>query len=269
MNSLTVAIPEIQAPVVLADSRFLETLAQVEAQVAALAINDDAGAQAAADIQIRLTTAGKKLDATRKGLKAPFIEAGRLIDAAAREPMERIEAAKDKLKQRLTAYVIEQDRRAREAEAARQKELARLEAIRLAEEKEAKRLADEAMRLQREQEAAALEAAEEGDVLLLEDSLEPEAPREKTETEKAIEAVRYAPAPVAAKPIGVSFRVTLVPTVTDLAALPDQFVIRTPNTQGLIATFCTPWKEGSAVPTCPGVSFEIKREPVSTGRRMF
>src|SRR5882757_6286155 len=95
---LHVAVILPPAPYALATSGFLATLAQVEADIAGITITDTESAQAAANIQSRLTTAGTTLERQRKALKDPFIAAGRAIDDAARGPSDRIESAKNAVK---------------------------------------------------------------------------------------------------------------------------------------------------------------------------
>lgn len=262
-DTITLAPITPSAPFVLADSSFLTTLAQVEKQVVALTISDITTAQIAADLQIRLTSAGRKLEAAREFLKRPLIEKGREIDAAAKEASNRIERAKTTLKTALSAYDAELQRIAREAELTRQRELARLEKIRLAEEAEAKRKIDELARI-------AAEAAKKNEVLMLEiDDFGPAEPPPKTAVEVEIERVKFAPAPVMQRPTGIAFRVRLIHRVESVAALPDTFVIRSANDAAIRATFCAGYREGEPLPVCPGVVFTVDKTPVDTGRRVF
>ncbi len=265
---IDVELVPLPSPLRLASPAFITSLREVEGQIAALKITDAASAQAAATLQQRLTKAGTTLEATRKTLKAPFKEQGDKIDAIAAGPAGRIEHAKRTLKDALTAYDDECRRIAAKAEEDRQKELARLEGLRLAEEKAAKDKADalarevaEAARLREEAAKAAnkpLPVEEDfGEV-------PPAEPPPKTETEKAIEAIQYAPAVAAPKPEGIVWRTTLIPTVTDVKALPEIFVVRTPNLQAIRSTFCTGFKSGDPLPVCAGVRFDVKREPVGS-----
>ena len=73
----------------------------------------------------------------------------------------------------------------------------------------------------------------------------------------------------AAAPSGIAYRVTLMPFVEDLSKVPDKFLIKTPNMQGIRAKHCQTWKEGMAVPVVAGVRFEIQRTAVSTGKAEF
>jgi hypothetical protein len=113
---LHVAVTLPPAPYALATSGFLVTLAAVEAEIASIAITDAESAQQAATIQSRLTSAGSALEKQRKALKDPFLAAGKAIDAAAAEPAARIEAAKQAVKAKLTAFDAEQRRIAAEAD---------------------------------------------------------------------------------------------------------------------------------------------------------
>ncbi len=263
-DQLQVPVVAPPLPLILADSAFLSTLANVEQQVATLKIVDAQSSQQAADLLTRLTAAGKKLDATRAELKRPFREIAEKIDAAAREPAARIEQAKTTLKTASTAFELEQQRIASEAEKKRQAELARLEKIRLAEEAEAKRKADEIAR-----QLAEANAKQNAPVMEIQFDDVPEEPAPKTETEKAIEAVKFAPAPVAAKPTGVRYKVTLKAVVEDVNKLPDCFVTKIANLRGIQSTFCAGWKEGQPLPVLAGVRFEIERTTESTGRAVF
>lgn len=62
-------------------------------------------------------------------------------------------------------------------------------------------------------------------------------------------------------------RVTLRPTVTDVHLLPSSLVIVTANEAEIQRLFCAGWREGSPLPTVPGIKFELHREPIATGRR--
>lgn len=245
--------------VIVCGSNFLHSLAECERAVAHISITDAATAQEAADIQQRLTGAGRKLEEVRVKLKAPFIEKGREIDAAAKEPAGRIDAAKLGIARKLVAYQQAQAEVARKAEAERQKELARLE--KLAQEERAK--AAEVLR-------QAAEAAKKSSAPVIEIDFDDPPPEPvKTEVEKQIDAVKYAPAVVAAKPAGISYRVYLIIESIDVAKLPDRFVVRTANEKAIRAAFCSGWKDGDKLPECAGVAFKIDRSAVSTGRGDF
>ncbi len=252
-------------PLVLANQAFLTTLADVEAQVGSLKIVDAQTAQFAANLQIRLTEAGKKLEATRLQLKRPFIDISAKIDATARVPADRIEKAKAALRNAQVDWDAHQRKIAADAEAARQKELERLEKLRREEEAEAKRKTDELARI-----AAAAAAANKAPVEEIEFGDDaPDEPAPKTATELEIERVKFAPAPVVEKPAGITFRVSLRHLVENLAVLPETFVNKTANDTAIRATFCNGYRDGEPLPSCPGVKFWVERTPVSTGKSTF
>jgi len=265
-------------PLVLADRKFLTTLTTVEQQVAALKVTDASTQQLAADLQIRLTAAGGALEKERKAIKQPFLDKCTEIDAAARPVTLRIDTAKAVLKKALTDFALEQARIAAKAEADRQAELRRLEALRVAEERarqeKAAELARQAALAQAERERVAEAARIAGlpaPVVLMdvEDDCPDDAPLEpapKTETEKAIEAVKYAAPVVVAKPVGITMRTRLVLRVVDVAKVPDVFVVRTANEKAINATYCTGWKKGQPLPVVPGCEFTVDETAVSTGR---
>lgn len=257
MNNLSVPIQLAPAPYILADPAFLATLETVEQQAAAIKVTDAATAQAAAQLQVRLTNAGRDLERMRTELTAPFLAAQRKIADVARGPAGRIEAAKSTLKAQLTAYDAAERAKAAEAERVRQAELRRLEIIRLNEER-----AEAARKAETDRLFAEIAAANKP----VPDDLDDPVPVVQTETEKAIEAIKYAPVAVAPKPSGITFRVSLAAVVVDVNALPVEFVTREPKLRALQATFCSGWREGQELPVVPGVRFEVKRTAVSTGR---
>ena len=247
---------------VVCDSPFLYTLSVVEREVSQIVISDEQSAQAVSNLLQRLTMAGKKLEDVRTKLKAPLIAKGREIDDAARAPAVRIEAAKKILKDRVLAFTAEQAEAARKAEAERQAEIRRLEDIRIKEQKAA------------EERAAAL--AKQAAAIPPSDfdfddggELPPVAPPEKTETEKRIDAIKFAPVPKVAKPAGVTTKVFLIIESIDIDHLPDVFVVKSANEARIRATFCVGYKDGDALPECPGVKFKVERQVQSTGRSQF
>lgn len=146
LEVLDVEVTPLPMPLRLAQPAFLTALKDCETQIATLKIADAASAQLAATLNGRLTTAGKMLEETRVRLTAPVLAQQRAIMEAAKVPAARIAKAKATLQQALTAYDQEQQRKAREAEEARQAELRRLEALRLAEERAAQAKAAELAR---------------------------------------------------------------------------------------------------------------------------
>jgi hypothetical protein len=253
-------------PMVLADAKFLSTLAEVEAQVSQLKITDALSAQHAANLQVRLTAAGKKLDEARLAIKRPFLDISKLIDDVAKAPNERIEEAKKKLRHAQIQWDIDQRRRADEAEAARKAELERLEKIKAQEDAEAKRKTEELAKLAAENAAKSTVPVMDVD---FGDEPPPTPPPQKTETEKKIEAVKFAPAPVIQKPTGIAFRVSLRHRVDNINELPDAFVVKTVNDTLIRSTFCNGYKENEPLPVCPGITFYVERTTYSTGKDAF
>lgn len=64
-----------------------------------------------------------------------------------------------------------------------------------------------------------------------------------------------------------NMRVTLTYAVVDVNSLPSSLVIVQPNEAEIKRLFCAGWKEGDAIPSAPGIRFEINRDPIPTGRR--
>lgn len=259
-------VPVPPLPLVLADSVFLSALKQVEGQVATFKITDAQSAQAAADLQTRLTNAGTKLEKARVALVAPYLAQQRAINTAAEGPADRITAAKKTLSNLQTAWAVEQQRLARIAEQKRQDELRALEQQRVKEaEAEAARVAE----LQRQADEVAATAAKGVKIFDFDAEDEPEPtpePVQPTPTEERIAQLQAAPVVVAPKPVGVRLVVKLVATVIDVGALPDIFVVKTAKMAALSAAYCSGWKEGMAIPVCPGVKFEAVSSTQSTGR---
>lgn len=252
-------------PIILCNSGFLHTLATVEREVAGIAITDAASAQAAANLQVRLTAAAKALEDARTKLKAPFIAKGREIDEAAKAPATRIEQAKRGINSKLVQFQQAEAERARKAEQARQAELDRLQKLRDEEARIAREKAAEVARL-------AMEAAAKSTAPVVEldfDEVPTSLDIPKTEIEKQIDAVRHAPAVVAAKPEGVRFTCKLIIDTVDASKLPDQFVVREPKLAAIRSLYCVGWKEGEPIPECPGVTFKVDRMSTSTGRSVF
>lgn len=257
-------VPAPPLPLVLADNVFLSALKQVEAQVATFKITDAQSAQAAADLQTRLTNAGSKLEKARVALVAPFLAQQRAINTAAEGPADRITTAKKTLSTIQTNWAVEQQRLARVAEQERQRQLAALEAQRVKEaEEEAARQAE----LQRQADEVAAAAAK-GGVRIFEFDEEEPAPEvvPPTATEQRIAEIVAAPVVIAPKPVGVRLKVTLNAIVEDVNKLADIFVKKTENMAAIKAAYCQGWREGQPIPVCAGVRFEVSRTTESTGR---
>ncbi len=263
---------------ILADTAFMTTLKQVESTVETIKITDAQSAQQAADLLTRLTKAGTALEAQRVAIKRPYLTLMAAVDAAAKVPQARIDAAKRTLSKLQTDFAMEQARLARELEIKRLKDLADLEAKLARERKEAADKAAaiaEQVRREQEERAKVVEAARVAGLPVEETedwgdtvTVDPE-PVAKTATEIEIEAVRFAPAPVVAKPVGVKTVVTLFPRVKDIDLIPAPFITKTFKLAAAQATFCRGWREGDKLPECPGLEFEIQREVRSTGAAGF
>ncbi len=253
-------------PMVLAGPAFLRTLAEVEVEVKKVHIVDAETAQAAANLQIRLTSAGKKLDEARLAAKRPWTDIAAAIDDIARAPKDRIEGLKTQLRNAQVDWDTRQRQAAAAAEAARKAELERLEKKRKEEAAEAAKKAAELAKIAAE--AAAKSTAEVLDVDFGDDAPAAEPPP-KTETEKEIERIKFTPAPVVEKPTGLAYRASMRHRVEDVNKLPDQFVNRTANDTAIRQVFCNGWKDGEPMPVCPGVTFFVERTAVSTGKVAF
>lgn len=164
------------------------------------------------------------------------------------------------VKAKLAAYDAEQRRIAAEAEA---KQQAELKALR--EKAEAEAAATSKLAAEQAAEAARLAAAAEVPVM----DLGEDEPTQPTATQAALAALESAPAVVAPKPVGVSMRVLLVATVTDINKLPEQFIERTAKMAEIRKVYCNGWTEDKSMPECAGVKFEVSRTPISTGRPVF
>jgi hypothetical protein len=230
-------------PLELLPPSFILALADADIEVAALKVVDAATAQKAALLKGRLTTAGRKLEEARTQLKRPFLDINKKIDDTARGPGDKIEQLKRSLDAQLVAYDTKQREIAAETERQRLAEL--------------KRLQDEADRIKAEQEKAAKELASKAKPSDDDMEFDDMPPAPKTEIEKKIEAVKYAPPVAAPKIAGIAFRSRLVVKSIDVEQLPDIFIAKIPKAGEIRETFCTPWKEGAPIPTCPGVVFEI------------
>jgi hypothetical protein len=115
--SVSPALPN--SPIILCDASFLKTLAEVERSIAHLNVTTPETAQQAATFLQRLTGADKVLEESRKKLKEPFLNAGRMIDEAAKAPAARITAAKRSVNGMLVQWQIAERKKAEEADQAR------------------------------------------------------------------------------------------------------------------------------------------------------
>jgi len=272
--------------VALVDAGWAHALSVLENRVRDLVVIDVSTAQTASDLQRRATTAATQLEDARKKVKQPFLDACRAIDEAATPPRLRIEAAKKRLQNGLTQFAdserarVAAEESARQAEIRRLEEVARIERERLAQiaakaaqdaRVEAARVEADRLRVLAENEAARAAGKAAPLDLGIEEEPEPapEAPPPApSEAEIRLQEAIHAPVPVAVAPIGVAMRVTLDIAKVDVDQLPAPYVQRVPLTGLLRSTYCTGWKDGDAIPVCPGVTFEVKRTPVSTRQRI-
>ena len=103
-QGIVVVSPSLPGDLVLVDSKWMSALASIGERVKTLKIVTADQAQIAADLQGRLTVAGRQLKDAHAALKAPVLARGRAIDAAAKGPEETIEALKQTLKQGLRDF---------------------------------------------------------------------------------------------------------------------------------------------------------------------
>jgi hypothetical protein len=206
------------------------------------AVNSDFGFSEAAEALKALHLLQKDTETTRKAVKAPVLDLGKKIDATAAEFLRDIDAEAGRLKQLMTVWQVEQDRKRAEAERKRQEEEAkarRAEEARLAEirkqEEEARRAEENA---KNEIERRAAEERRK-------------AAQAQADAEVEAAKVREATAPVAItiaapKPAGVAVRRDWDFEVTDLkafaAAHPDLVTI-TPKRADIIALLRTGTRE--------------------------
>jgi hypothetical protein len=279
INASVELVPfEQRAPCTLCDTKFVATLGEVEERIKTLKITDAMTAQAAADLLVRLTRAGTALESAREALVKPLRDRQKLINDTAKPVANRIDVAKGTLKAAQTAYDDEQQRKAAKLEADRQAELKRLEKLKADEDaaaaKKAKDIADAAAKAEEERLAklTAEQKAQAAEFDFLEEPAPPELPpipAEKSEVEKKIEAIRFAPAPVVAKAVGITYRTTLRIKSVDVMKLPEIFITRTAKMNAISAAFCTGWKSTQPLPVLEGCVFEIDKQPISTGKAEF
>lgn len=96
----------------------------------------------------------KEIEQSRVAIKAPVLTLGRDIDSASAAFCAELDSEDKRLTGLVSRYQEEQRRIAAEAEAARQRELQRIENERLAAEREAQRIATEELRKARSLQAA-------------------------------------------------------------------------------------------------------------------
>lgn len=288
-------------PLVVADESFMAKLGDYEALISGFKIADAEQAKTLANAQTFLTKSGTSLESEREKHVKPFLAAQRQINSAVEAVQVRINLAKNTAKQKLGAWnqaqielaaAAEKKRLAEEAdkERIRQAEIARLQKIadeeaRVAKERadaiERERLAQEKLLLEQQETARKAAATQDLDLDSIDaphlpipgpQPLRPDYdeifPPEKTEAQKQLDALKYAPA-VKAAPIvapriqGVSFRSWVEIVSVDVNQLPESLVIKTADTKAIRAAYISGWRDGQPLPVCPGCVFTIKKEPIT------
>lgn len=171
----------------------------------------------------------KEVEDGRKAVKAPVLELGKKIDAAAAEFVATLETEANRLTGLLVGYETEQRRIAAEAEAKRQAEIRRQEAEARAAQAEIERKAREAEQAQLAAERAAREATNaEARARAQEEArraaeAQQQAAAEKAKQEEAAKLqqaeLMRAPSPTAPKAAGTAVSQPWVFEVTDIKAL--------------------------------------------------
>lgn len=189
-----------------------------------------------ADTQVEVTNAVrdikrllKEVEEGRQAAKAPALDIGRKIDAAAKEFVATLEAEANRLTGLLVGYETEQRRIAAEAEAKRQAEIRRQEAEARAAQAEIERKAREAEQARLAAERAAREATNaEARAKAQEEArkaheAQQQAVAEKAKQEEATKLQQAellrAPAPVVTRAAGASVSAPWTFEVVDIKAL--------------------------------------------------
>lgn len=258
-TALTVSASLPACPLVVLSG---DTIANVERLADAakmVAITDAAQYNVAAQFLREASGLSKDIEKAREEVKAPFLDMGRKIDAAAKAEIAKLTAGIGTLKAKCTVWQAEQDRLA-QIEADKQ----RKEQERLAREAAAaeKVLADarEAARVA----ALAVPDDDEDDLGSLGADLAVEAAQAEQQ-KVAAQAVVVAQAPrviVQAAPVGIHYRTTLRHVVSDVRKLPAALTIVSPNDAEIRRLYCQGWKEGDPVPNVPGVVFTQDKQPI-------
>jgi len=235
---LAIVPPPQASPIVLLKGDVVARIDDIAATAEVMSVTDAESAQAAADFMRRATALGKEIESARTEANAPALALQRAINAAVKEPAAKLDAAKRTLQRKVGEWQAEQDRKRRETEVLRLKELARIEA-------EKRKAEDE----QRRREEEAREA-----------NLPPPPPMPAP---VAQEVVLPAVPLVAQKIAGVRMRSTLTFEIVDASQLPEALTMRLPDAAKIRAQFCTLWREGDPIPDVPGLRFTVDRKAVS------
>lgn len=228
------------------------------------AISNEIDYVAAADLLAEAKRLIRSVENARSEAKAPVLEAGKRIDATAKEFIVKLDAEVTRITNLVLRYREEQHRKAAEAERKAREEAARIERERLAAEAEARRREEaaraEAERKRREAEEADRRAQQTGELAL--DAAAANAQAEADAAAKAAEQAAAQAAAAAAAPVvvplvvipppppkiaGLRQREVWVFVVTDAMALATQrpdLVTVTPKTREITAAL----ERGETVP---------------------
>jgi colicin import membrane protein len=240
------------SPILVIPSDTLALVDRFRHAVSSLAITSADRAEEAACLLRQIADTANALEARRKEVKQPFLDAERKIDAAVKAPAATLDAARTGLRGKLAAWQAEQDRIARENERRRQEELARLERERREAEERAR---------------AAQAAASTAETLDEFGADEIAAEQQAATIAQRTAALAIARVELPAKPAGITYRTTLKAEVVDVKLLPSHLVTVTANEAAIRAQFCTGYKEGQPVPVQPGIRFTVEKLPVISSRR--
>ena len=235
---LAIVPPPQASPIVLLKGDVVARIDDIAATAGVMSVTDAESAQAAADFMRSATALAKEIESARTEANAPALALQRAINAAVKEPAAKLDAAKRTLQRKVGEWQAEQDRKRRETEVLRLKELARIEAE--------KRRAEEEQR-RREEEAR-------------EANLPPPPPMPAP---VAQDVVLPAVPLVAQKIAGVRMRSTLTFEIVDASQLPEALTVRLPDSAKIRAQFCQLWREGDPIPDVPGLRFAVDRKAVS------
>ena len=264
-------VAEVPAsPIVVIDGGIVARIGELRESAIAIDVKDAESEQQAANLLNEATSLARDVESSRKAIKEPYLKIGRQIDEKAKAVLQELDAAKAGVRKSLNAYQTEQERIRQEQERKRQEEARRLEQERIRKEEELARAKAKA-------EAEAAEQAELPD-LDSDESDDDELPdfgadviAEQTEAElKRIDeqiAATNTPAVTAPKAAGIAYRKQLVVKQVNVERLPERFVIKSPDTAAIRKEYCVGWDPKDGVPSVPGVEFEVKQTPVSSGRR--
>lgn len=146
-NTGAVTVPKIPDTVIVVDSKLQKEVAALEEAITTKVIKTDADNEDAAKVLDRVGKLIKEVEANKKAVNKPFYTVSRMISAAAKPYLDRLEEAKAAHKKNMATYYL-----AREEERAEQERKAEAE-----RQAEAKRLAAEEEQRQAQHRAAMAE----------------------------------------------------------------------------------------------------------------